>query len=156
MFELGAMVGQKDTNLEAFKVKVRKYCRLAEKTQQALANELNYPYSSLSSKLNGSGNSVLTINDVRGIIRVLATWQAINLKTEALELLQLRNLSCNTFSKEDWIRPPLNRLEAGEIYNRLLSVDLHDIPEVAVLINNIINVSSHKFGVGLQSGPTRT
>lgn len=118
MVELGTMDGeQKKRNLESFRSRVRNYCRLAGKTQQALAYSLDYPHTFLSHKLNGSGNACLTVADVKGIVKILADWQAINHKSEAIELLQLRNLGCNAFSKEDWATQPLSRLEAGETYN---------------------------------------
>lgn len=104
---------ENDQNLELFRRKVQYYCRMVGKTQQALADCLGYRGSSLSQKLSGSGKSILTHVDVKQIVKVLADWQTIYHKEEALELLQLRNLSSRAFTVEEWSSQPLANLETN-------------------------------------------
>lgn len=104
---------ENDPNLELFRRKVQYYCRMVGKTQQALADCLGYRGSSLSQKLSGGGKSILTHVDVKQIVKVLAEWQAIYHKEEALELLQLRSLSSRAFTLEEWSSQPLANLETN-------------------------------------------
>ena len=102
---------RQEYKLEIFRSKVKWYCRFVGKTQQALADRLGYRESIFSSKLHHSNSSILTYRDVREIIKVLAEWQALNSKREALELLRLVNLGNQTFSAIEWSSFPLSRLD---------------------------------------------
>ena len=65
----------------------------------------------LSRKLHGRHQAILTLQDVKQIIKTLAAWQAITTRAEALELLGLLGFSAETFSQEEWNSLPLSRLE---------------------------------------------
>ena len=89
---------------------VQRYLRISGYSQMELADALGLHPKVLSRKLNGSGNSHLTHLEVRRIITVLASWQVINTLDEATYLLELAHLGPTSFSDDEWLNPPLNRL----------------------------------------------
>lgn len=99
-------------DIEAFRLKVRDICRQTGFSQKQLAVEMNLHPTKLSHKLNNNPQAPLTHTDVRQLITVLARWQAISEKNEALELLTLAGVPPTTFSEKDWNSPPLNQLTA--------------------------------------------
>jgi hypothetical protein len=104
-----------EQNLSVFKDLVRDYCRQADKTLSALALEIGIKNASiLSQKFARSNNAVLTNTDVCNIILALACWKVINYQYQALELLQIMELSTRNFSDEQWHSAPLNELEADK------------------------------------------
>jgi LuxR family maltose regulon positive regulatory protein len=98
-------------DLEGFRTKVGEYRRLAGRTQQELARELELHPKVLSHKLHGSDAAYLTHDEVRGIIRILAAWRAIWERGQAEELLSLMGLSQGRFAPQEWAAPPLSLLE---------------------------------------------
>ncbi len=66
----------------------------------------------LSDKLHGSDGATLRHDEVRGIVRVLAAWQALTTRPQAIELLELMDLGPSSFSPAEWQAPPLADLEA--------------------------------------------
>lgn len=140
-------------NLDIFRTKVQKYCRLAGRNLGSLAESLKFSRSNLSHKLNGIDNAALTHAEVKIIIQTLADWQAINSKFEAVELLELMNLGAGSFAVADWHNHPLNKLEtdffsgvvgtfAGEISNpEVTAVQLNS--KTAIAVTNIIKMLSY-------------
>src|SRR3989454_276012 len=79
--------------------------------QKELASALGMDTETLSRKLHGRHHAILTLQDVKQIIKTLAAWQAITTREEALELLGLLRLSPESFSQEEWNSVPLSLLE---------------------------------------------
>jgi predicted ATPase len=99
-------------NLAAFRAAVDSYRRPTGRTQQQLASAVGVHPKRLSHKLHGSDRAVLTHEDVRGIVRVLAAWQALQTQAQAVELLDLMDLGYASFSPEEWASPPFTQLDA--------------------------------------------
>ena len=97
--------------LTRFREQVIAARRQAGYLQKNLAAALALDAETLSRKLHGRHQAILTLQDVKQIIKTLAAWQAITTRTEALELLGLLRLSAETFSQEEWNSLPLSRLE---------------------------------------------
>ncbi len=98
-------------NANLFRFKVQGYCKRVGKRQKALAYLLGYKPSSFSEKLYGTDNAVLTPPEIKLIIKTLAEWQAINYRLEAVELLNLKNLTERAFTQSEWNTYPLNQLD---------------------------------------------
>src|SRR5919199_1841793 len=98
-------------DLDVFRAQIGAYRRRAGRAQQELARELGLHPKVLSHKLHGSDGAYLTHDQVKDIIRVLAAWQAITDRAQAVELLSLLGLSQESFTQQEWAAPPLNRLE---------------------------------------------
>lgn len=96
--------------LTHFREQVTLARRQAGYLQKDLASALGLDSETLSRKLHGRHQALLTLQDVRQIIRTLATWQAITSREQVLELLELLHLSGETFAPEEWQRVPLSRL----------------------------------------------
>jgi predicted ATPase len=96
-------------NLQTFSSKLHKYLKLTGNSRKTLANALELHPTQLSHKLNGTDNRTLSFAEVKSIVKILADWEAISTRQEALELLGL--MDCPAFSQEEWTRPPLNRLD---------------------------------------------
>jgi len=97
--------------LTRFREQVTAARRQAGYLQKDLASALGLDAETLSRKLHGRHQTLLTLQDVKQIIKTLATWQAITTQEEALALLGLMRLSPESFSPEEWNSVPLSRLE---------------------------------------------
>src|SRR5438094_10568132 len=97
--------------LTRFREQVIAARRQAGYLQKDLAAALALDAETLSRKLHGRHQAILTLQDVKQIIKTLAAWQAITTRAEALELLGLLRLSPESFSPEEWNSVPLSRLE---------------------------------------------
>ena len=98
---------------------MRECLRAAGRFQQQLAEEMNIDPKVLSRKLRGTSDSRLFDEEVTQIIRILATWGAINTRAEACQLLELAQLKPDIFSDEEWHAPPLGQLDEGEPQHNL-------------------------------------
>ena len=98
-------------NLDLFRSKLRDYRRQTGYSQQDLAAEVGLHHTVLSAKLNNSNDAKLTNPEIKKIIQVLASWEAISTRQQALELLELTGLKSSSFSDKDWRETPLNLLE---------------------------------------------
>src|SRR5947209_4514946 len=116
-------------SLELFSNKLQYYCRLTANSRKTLANELSMHPSVLSHKLNGSDNRTLTHAEVKGIIKILAKWEAISSQEEALELLTLGN--CPSFTIQEWQTFPLNLLEMSQPTQSAIATSMGNHPENA-------------------------
>ena len=97
--------------LTHFREQVTVARRQAGYLQKDLAAALGLDTETLSRKLHGRHHAILTLQDVKQIIKTLAAWQAITTRKEALDLLGLLRLSPESFSPEEWKSLPLSRLE---------------------------------------------
>src|SRR6266704_7143342 len=97
--------------LTHFREQVTATRRQAGYLQKDLAVALGLDTETLSRKLHGRHHAILTLQDVKQIIKTLAAWQAITTRKEALDLLGLLRLSPESFSPEEWNSLPLSRLE---------------------------------------------
>lgn len=97
--------------LTRFREQVTTARRQAGYLQKDLAAALGLDAETLSRKLHGRHHTILTLQDVKQIIKTLATWQAITTQEEAFDLLRLLRLSPESFSPEEWNSLPLSRLE---------------------------------------------
>ncbi len=95
----------------SFRNQVKAYRRDAGIPQKQLAHALGLNPSVLSHKLNESDGMRLTHPEIKKIVKLLATWQAITTRQQAAELLESANLKISTFSAEEWVQPPLKGLE---------------------------------------------
>lgn len=109
----------KYSNVEAFRKYLRECLRAAGYFQQQLAEEMHLEPRVLSRKLHGTNDAHLFDEEVTRIIRILATWRAINTRAEACHLLELAQLQPDIFSDDEWHTPPLNQLEEGEVQHNL-------------------------------------
>jgi predicted ATPase len=109
----------KYSNVGAFREYLRKCLRTAGHFQHEVAEEMNIDPKVLSRKLHGTNDSRLFDEEVTKIIRILATWRAINTRAEACHLLELAQLKPDIFSDEEWHTPPLGQLEEGEPQHNL-------------------------------------
>jgi len=101
------------TNLDLFRKKVAVARRQTGRLQKELADALGIDAQVLSRKLHGAKQTFPTHAEVRQIIKVLAAWEAITTRDEAIELLTLMGLRAESFSDQEWNTPPLKRLEPG-------------------------------------------
>ncbi len=99
------------TNLDLFREKVAAARRQTGRLQRELADALGIDAQVLSRKLHGAKQSFLTHAEVKQIIKALATWDAISMQDEAIELLTLMGLRAESFSEQEWNAAPLNQLE---------------------------------------------
>src|SRR5947209_11900058 len=97
--------------LTRFREQVIAARRQAGYLQKDLAAALGLDSETLSRKLHGRHQAILTLQDVKQIIKTLVVWQAITTREEALDLLGLLRLSPESFSPEEWSSVPLSRLE---------------------------------------------
>lgn len=98
-------------NLTEFRNKVREYRRQSGRSQLALAYQLGLHPTLLSNKLNGVNSTNFTSLEIRGILKILAEWEAIHTQAEARALLALGGLAADSFTEEEWQEPPLSGLE---------------------------------------------
>ena len=96
--------------LERFRLKVREYRLLVNRSQGDLAAYLNLDYTELSNRLNAHKNTRLSHQNVRTIVRALAHWGAITTQAQAAELLDL--MDCPYFDPVDLQASPLSKLRA--------------------------------------------
>ncbi len=99
------------TNLALFREKVTDARRQAGRLQKELAIALGIDSRVLSRKLHGAKQTFLTHEQVKLVVKTLASWDAISTQVEAIELLALMGLRRESFSYEEWHAAPLNRLE---------------------------------------------
>jgi predicted ATPase/transcriptional regulator with XRE-family HTH domain len=99
------------TNLDLFREKVTDARRQAGWLQKELAGALGINSNVLSRKLHGAKQTFLTHEEVKQVIKTLASWDAISTQVEAIELLALMGLRRESFSDREWNAAPLNRLE---------------------------------------------
>jgi predicted ATPase/tetratricopeptide (TPR) repeat protein len=112
--------------IDDFKGKIQKYCQWAGFSQKNLAGAVGLNPQVLSRKLNGIRHSNLTQLEVKQIIKTLAGWQAITRRDQAVELLELVDLSATIFTREEWQTPPLNGLTLRDMRARPGQEDLPD------------------------------
>ena len=119
----------------SFAKQVQEYLRGSGYSQQNLANALGLHPGVLSRKLNASTQGHLTKLEVGRIIKILAEWNIITMRDEALQLLKLANLKSASLSIEEWQEPPLNRLAEeptqptlATISKSIIPAGLHNIP----------------------------
>lgn len=98
-------------NPAEFRTKVREYRRQSGRSQLALAYQLGLHPTVLSNKLNGVNSATFTSLEIRGILKVLAEWEALHTRDEAVELLEVAGLTADSFTDEEWQEPPLSHLE---------------------------------------------
>jgi len=101
------------TNLDLFRKKVAAARRQTGRLQRELADALGINEKVLSRKLHGMKQAFLTHVEVKQIIKVLAGWDAITTRAEAIELLTLMGLRAESFSEQEWNTHPLKRLESA-------------------------------------------
>src|SRR5579859_5331103 len=99
------------TNLDLFREKITDARRQAGRLQKELAGALGIDAKVLSRKLHGAKQTFLTHEQVKKMIKTLASWDAISTQVEAIELLTLMGLRKESFSNEEWKTAPLDRLE---------------------------------------------
>ncbi|GHO98064.1 hypothetical protein KSF_081120 [Reticulibacter mediterranei] len=97
--------------LARFREQITTARRRAGYLQKDLAAALGLESHSLSHKLHGSDDALLSHKEVKQIIKTLADWGAITNHTEAIELLALMGLKPEAFSTNEWDMSPLDRLE---------------------------------------------
>lgn len=98
-------------NLTLFRTKVKNFVKFAGYSQAQLATALGFTMYTLSHKLNNSDGAKLSSIELKQLIKKLVEWEAINQKTDVLELLELAGLDAASFTQEEWQASPLNRLE---------------------------------------------
>lgn len=108
-------------SVEVFSKSVQRYLRNRGYTQQQLASELGLHPKVLSRKMHSSGKAHLTHREVQHIITILAGWQAITTRDEALHLLTEAGLDATIFDPSEWLAPPLNKLVQEEAPTFFLS-----------------------------------
>ncbi len=129
-------------NLTQFRQKVVEACRQAGRQQKELASELGIDAKVLSRKLHGAKQAILTHEQAKQIIKMLASWDAISTQVEAIELLTLVGLRRESFSEEEWETPPLGRLEpparSGSARVASTSVAYPSTPPLTVILTSLI------------------
>ncbi|GCE21323.1 ATP-binding protein [Dictyobacter kobayashii] len=85
--------------------------RRTGRLQKELADALSIDAQVLSRKLHGARKSFPTHAEVKQIVKVLADWEAITTRAEAVQLLSVMGLKAESFSEQDWVSAPLNKLE---------------------------------------------
>src|SRR5215469_2993077 len=100
-------------DLAAFRAAVDGYRRPTGHAQQELAGALGLHPKVLSHKLHGNDGAALRHDEVRGVVRALAAWHALQTRAEAVKLLALMDLGPNSFSPAEWGAPPLAGLDPG-------------------------------------------
>jgi predicted ATPase/transcriptional regulator with XRE-family HTH domain len=101
-------------NLAQFYEKVQTYRRLSGNSQKELADALGLHPKVLSRKLSLTNEAVLTLPEIKQIIKTLAEWRSILTQPEALDLLALMGLPASVFSEEEWHSIPLGRLVTAD------------------------------------------
>src|ERR1700730_12068740 len=96
----------------AFRVALEGYRRPSGHSQQELARALGVHPNVLSHKLHGSDGATLRHDEIRGIVRVLASWGALQTRVQAIEQVARMGLGPNSTSPSDWGAAPLVALEA--------------------------------------------
>ncbi|GAC1507743.1 MAG: hypothetical protein NVS2B12_22860 [Ktedonobacteraceae bacterium] len=102
------------TNPALFRERVAAARRQAGHLQKELADALNIDPQVLSRKLHTAKQAFLTHAEIKLIVKMLATWDAITTQAEACELLSLMGLKPDSFSSQEWHTPPLDRLESAK------------------------------------------
>jgi predicted ATPase len=106
-------VDAREMDLQTFRAAVDSYRRPTGHTQRELASALGLHPNVLSHKLHGNDGASLRHDEVRGIVRVLAAWQALTTRAQAIDLLALMDLGPNSISTADWVASPLAQLDPG-------------------------------------------
>lgn len=97
--------------LDEFREKVRNYRRAVDRSQEELAFEIGLNPSVLSDKLNGKPTAApFSRSQVKSLVKTLANWQAITMRSEAVALLNLLEIPAETVGRDEWQSAPLNRL----------------------------------------------
>ena len=96
--------------LDQFRERITTARREVGRQQKELAAALGFDDRVLSRKLHGNGRERLTTADIKDIIKILASWDAITSQADATELLALMRRNSESFSSTEWKQPPLNRL----------------------------------------------
>ena len=97
-------------DITAFRKRIRELYRPTGYYQKELAYALGLRSTALSNKLNGTGETHLKHSEVKQIIKILAQWEALTNRTEAIELLEMMGLQSGSFTLEEWRDFPLNKL----------------------------------------------
>src|SRR5579875_2583267 len=120
-------------SVEVFSKSVQRYLRNRGYTQQQLASELGLHPKVLSRKMHSSGKAHLTHREVQHIITILAGWQAITTRDEALHLLTEAGLDATIFDPSEWLAPPLNKLvqeEAPAFSSLIIPADMRVFSDI--------------------------
>ncbi len=99
------------SNSDLFRQKVVFALRQAGRLQRELAHAMGINPQVLSRKLHNTKQAFLSHAEVKQIIKILAAWDAIEIQTEAIELLSYMGLKAESFSEQEWNTAPLKRLE---------------------------------------------
>lgn len=96
--------------LEHFAAKVQEYRRASGRSQKELAEALALHPKVLSRKLSPNSDAFLTHQEIKQVIKTLATWRAIVAQSEAIELLEIMGLTYDSFDAAEWEAEPLSKL----------------------------------------------
>ncbi|MBK9747558.1 MAG: tetratricopeptide repeat protein [Chloroflexi bacterium] len=118
--------------LDEFRAQVQSYRRALGFTQKQLAHELGMSPSVLSHKLHATDGLRLTQIEVKAIIKLLARWQAISTRADAVELLDLMGLKAGVFTDAEWAASPLRQLEVETVAAPVLPVPPPVAPRAAL------------------------
>jgi predicted ATPase len=99
------------SNPDLFRQKVAFALRQAGRLQRELAHAMGINPQVLSRKLHNTKQAFLSHAEVKQIIKILAAWDAIEVQTQAIELLSYMGLKAESFSEQEWNTAPLKRLE---------------------------------------------
>ncbi len=122
-----------------FREKVQAYRRPTGHSQQELADTLCIQRQVLARKLSDKSSAYFTHSEIKQIIKTLADWEAINRRSEALELLSLMDLPPTAFSMEEWEQPPLAKLEKDS------AKATQPLPSLARLATTRVNPLRHNL-----------
>ena len=87
------------------------YLRKSGHTQKELASAIGIHHQVLNRKFHKTEKSRFNQDEMKQILRTLASWRVITTREEALELLELAEMLPGSFSKDEWNTPPLKNLE---------------------------------------------
>ena len=112
--------------LAVFREQVMVARQQAGHLQKDLASALSLDSQVLSRKLRASGRDRLRPQEVKQIVKTLASWDALSTQDEAVSLLRLMSLKADSFSADEWNSPPLSRLEKLPAHAPTLNVSAPD------------------------------
>jgi predicted ATPase len=98
-------------DLEGFRAGIGERRRIVGRSQAELAGELGLHPDALRHKLRGDGRHRLTRDEIRGIVKALAQWDAFSARSEVEGLLGLGGLAAGAFTDAEWCSAPLAQLE---------------------------------------------
>jgi ATP-dependent Clp protease ATP-binding subunit ClpA len=93
--------------MESLSSIIQKYLRASGHVQHELAREVGLHPKVLSRKVNRNGEARLNHQEIKGIIKALASWRAITSRDQALQLLAAAGVEAAIMSDADWQALPL-------------------------------------------------